>query len=258
MKLRNSFVAASCAAACLLSSCGRGADETMSVWMARSEMIRQAEGADLHLLGLRRVAEQAGDNELTSFAWADVDRQVTEPELMRNYLADNSVAFDDSLSLYRRRAADGDTLLHAWAIDNGRRLMALICLAADDKSPDAETLRPRAKRLAETLIRHRDPKTGLWRRILLCPTGDANRVDPAASAMITYALLKGARTGILPQDMAEAGREGLSHFAESFVKIGETTGDGRDLLSIVDSTPDSADNTEAVGAFMLSCLEIGL
>ncbi len=262
MSIRNictgAAIATTVATVGLLLSCSRGKEEAMSVWMARSEMVRQTEGDDLHTLGMRRVADKSGNAELRAFAWADVDRQISEPALMRRYLANTSVAFDENVDLFKRRAAEGDTLLHAWAIDNGRQLMAMVCLIADDETHASDSLKSNAQSLANALLKLRDGKDGLWRRILLSPKGDANDADPAASAMITYALLKGARTGVLPHEMAEAGREGLSHFTETFIQTTETTGDGRDLISVIDNTPDTINDTEATGAFLLSCLEVGL
>lgn len=254
------FKSIACAiVAIAMSSCSRRTDESLSLAMAQSEMVRQADLDGLELLGVRRVAEASGDAALLAYAWADADKQQTESSYMRTVIANENVAYDDSTGLYLRRTVYDDTIGHAWALDNARMLMSTVSLASDGQETDADTLRQTASRLASEVLTLRDGKTGLWLQVLNSPTGDANVADATASAMFTYALLKGARTGILPSEMREDGLEAFSHYVEHFIRVGETTGDGRNLLSIIGSHVQSGAEEinvpDAIGAFLMACIE---
>lgn len=244
-------------AAVAMVSCAGHTDESLSLAMAQSEMVRQADLDGLELLGVRRVAESSDDAALLAYAWADANKQQTESSYMRTMLANENVAYDDSTGLYLRRTVYDDTITHAWAIDNARILMSAVCLMSDAQAPDS--LRQTASRLANEIITMRDGKTGLWLHVMDSPAGDANVADATASAMFTYALLKGSRTGVLPSDMKEEGLEAFSHYVEHFIRVGETTGDGRNLLSIVgihaQSGAEEVNAPDAIGAFLMACVE---
>lgn len=246
-------------AAVTMSSCSGHTDESLSLAMAQSEMVRQADLDGLELLGFRRVAESSGDASLLAYAWADANKQQTESSYMHAMLANENVAYDDSTGLYRRRTVFDDTIAHAWALDNARILMSAVCLMSDAQAVAPDSLRQTASRLANEIITMRDGKTGLWLHVMDSPAGDANVADATASAMFTYALLKGSRTGVLPADMKEEGLEAFSHYVEHFIRVGETTGDGRNLLSIIGVHAQSGavevNFPDAIGAFLMACVE---
>lgn len=59
--------------------------------------------------------------------------------------------------------------------------------------------------------------------------------------------------------MKEEGLKAFSHYVEHFIRIGETTGDGRNLLSIIgiqaQSGAEEVNTPDAIGAFLLACIE---
>ncbi len=246
-------------AAVAMSSCSGHTDESLSLSLAQSEMVRQADLDGLELIGVRRVAESSGNASLLAYAWADANKQQTESSYMHAILANENVAYDDSTGLYLRRAVYDDTITHAWAIDNAQILMSAVCLMSDAQMATPDSLRQTAPRLASEIITMRDGKTGLWLHVMDSPAGDANVADATASAMFTYALLKGSRTGVLSSDMKEEGLKAFSHYVEHFIRIGETTGDGRNLLSIIgiqaQSGAEEVNTPDAIGAFLLACIE---
>lgn len=260
--VRNSLTAAlACAVVALsASSCAKHSSEPLSLWMARSEMARSVDPTGLQLVAMSRVADSFAADDLNSYVWQWADSLISERSVVQAYMADTMSVFDPEANLYRRRSAVADTALCAWSVDNGRRLLSLV--DAVEAGQGGDSLKVRLNAVAQTLMRLRDDKTGMWRRLLDCPGGDANTVEATSSALIVYAVLKGSRLGLLPSEMRAQAEECFSLFVEMFVRIGEKTGDGRNLLTVTqchmigDKSPDN--DPEAVGAFTLACLEVGM
>ncbi len=241
-------------------SCSKHGSEPLSLWMARSEVARSVDPVGLQLVAMSRVADSFAADDLRSYVWQWADSLTTEKSVAQSYMADSLSVFDASSNLYRRRSAVADTALCAWSVDNGRRLLSLVDAA--DAGVGGDTLKARLKAVSQAVMGLRDPKTGMWRRILDRPGGDANTVEATSSALIVYSVLKGCRLGLLPEEMRVQAEECFGQFVEMFVRIGEKTGDGRNLLTVCqchmigDKAPDN--DPEAVGAFMLASLEVGM
>lgn len=260
--VRNSLISAvACVAAIVAApSCSQHSGEPLSLWMARSEVARSVDPVGLQLVAMSRVADSFAAEDLRSYIWQWADSLTAERSVTQAYMADSLSVFDAGSNLYRRRSAVADTALRAWSVDNGRRLLSLVDAA--EAGVGGDTLKARLKAVAQAVMGLRDPKTGMWRRILDCPGGDANTVEATSSAMIVYSVLKGCRLGLLPEEMRAQAEECFGQFVEMFVRIGEKTGDGRNLLTVTqchmigDKAPDN--DPEAVGAFMLASLEVGM
>ncbi len=59
----------------------------------------------------------------------------------------------------------------------------------------------------QTMLRYRDPDTGLWLNLIDWPKGDGNLPEASGTAMMSYALLKGARLGLIGPSFAPVGAE---------------------------------------------------
>ena len=59
----------------------------------------------------------------------------------------------------------------------------------------------------DAILKYRDPESGLWLNLINAPQDDGNRPESSGTAMMSYALLKGARIGLLSPEKAAVGAE---------------------------------------------------
>ena len=61
--------------------------------------------------------------------------------------------------------------------------------------------------LAEGISRYADPETGMYAQVVDQPEREGNYLETSGSCMIAYAMLKGARLGVLPKSFATFGKK---------------------------------------------------
>lgn len=61
--------------------------------------------------------------------------------------------------------------------------------------------------LAEGISRYADPATGMYAQVVDQPEREGNYLETSGSCMIAYAMLKGARLGVLPKSFAALGKK---------------------------------------------------
>lgn len=120
-----------------------------------------------------------------------------------------------------------------WGRSNGWYAMAIVdCL--DDLPPthrDEDAIREVLRRLADGVVRHQDPKSGLWWQVMDQGGRAGNYLESSASSMLVYALAKGINRGYLPRDRyLPAVLKGYEGLVRDFIR---TDGDGRTGLTHV-------------------------
>ncbi len=73
------------------------------------------------------------------------------------------------------------------------------------------------QRLAQAVVKVQDPKSGAWYQVLDQGSREGNYLEASVSAMLAYALLKGARKGYLDREFAEAGRRAYDGLLREFI-----------------------------------------
>ena len=90
--------------------------------------------------------------------------------------------------------------------------------------PGRATLIAILARLADAVVKVQDPKSGTWFQVLDQGGREGNYLEASVSAMLSFALMKGARLGHLEARHGEAGRRAYDGFLKEFVVVGQ---DGR-------------------------------
>jgi unsaturated rhamnogalacturonyl hydrolase len=85
------------------------------------------------------------------------------------------------------------------------------------------------RRLAEALLRHRDPASKLWYQVVDLGGREGNYLEASASAMYAYVFARGAKHGDLPAMYLDAARESFRGILERLVTVDE-----RGLVSLHD------------------------
>lgn len=86
---------------------------------------------------------------------------------------------------------------------------------------ERRTLQKQLKDLAESLLAWQD-KSGMFYQIVNRPDLEKNYLETSGTALIAYALLKGARLGFLPERFARAGERAFNGIVEKYLKLDET------------------------------------
>ncbi|MDO4828964.1 MAG: glycoside hydrolase family 88 protein, partial [Clostridia bacterium] len=90
----------------------------------------------------------------------------------------------------------------------------LECLSGADR----RALSADFEKLSRALLRFRDPKTGMWNNLIDQSAENGNRAESSGTAMMAYSLQKGARLGLLPAELGEAGRDAFVRLTEEKLK----------------------------------------
>jgi len=109
---------------------------------------------------------------------------------------------------------------HAWG-----RALGWYCMAVVDALPfipegtfgRAEVINV-LRGIYEVLPEYADPESGMWYQVLDRPGAEGNYTEATASAMFTYAMLKGIRLGYLPADMKKYAVETYNKLIKEFVR----------------------------------------
>ena len=165
---------------------------------------------------------------------ADRGRKADFDDIARQFVLMEGRARDPRTGLLRhgwdesRRQlwADPETGLspNAWGRAVGWFAMALVdCLDWFPAGhPGADALRDILRRLAAAVLAVRDPDTGLWRQVLDQGDRAGNYLEASASCMLSYALAKGVRLGVLSDaDSGRASEAALESATARFIRLDE-------------------------------------
>lgn len=156
---------------------------------------------------------------------ADFDDIARQFILMESHARDKKTgllyhAWDQSK---KERWADANTGLskNFWARAVGWYGMALVDVLDQFPAnhPDRQKLLNILNRLAVSLKKYQDPKTGLWYQILDKAGKKGNYPESSASCMFVYTLAKGVRQGYLPAAYLPAARKGYNGIIKNFITI---------------------------------------
>lgn len=75
-----------------------------------------------------------------------------------------------------------------------------------DTDPEKE-IKPVFTGLMRTMLRYADPETGMYYQVVDQPEREGNYLETSGSCMIAYAMLKGVRLGVLPEEYAAFGKK---------------------------------------------------
>jgi unsaturated rhamnogalacturonyl hydrolase len=141
-----------------------------------------------------------------------------------------------------------------------------------EHDPDRARLIAILTRTATGIVRHQNPKTGVWYEILDKPEAKGNYLESSASGMFTYALAKGVRLGYLPPAFAVNAEHAWQGLLATFVKVDSdeavtitATVKGIDLGSAPShdgsfqyytSAPVIDNDPKGIGAFLLASSEM--
>ncbi|MDE6731818.1 MAG: glycoside hydrolase family 88 protein [Oscillospiraceae bacterium] len=73
----------------------------------------------------------------------------------------------------------------------------------------------------EGISRYSDPETGMYYQVIDCGGREGNYLETSGSSMIAYAMMKGARLGVLDKKYAEAGRKTFDGICRKYLTAGE-------------------------------------
>ena len=216
---------------------------------------------------------------------------------------DEPTAFDDVATqfvLMERHARDERTglLYHGWDESREQRWAdkttgrspsfwgravgwyAMALVDTLEQFPPAHPRRPELlailRRTADAVRRVQDPATGVWYQVLDQGGRKGNYLESSASAMFSYALLKGTRLGYLDEKDAAAGRRAYEGILQQFIttdvagtvsisRVCQVAGLGGDPNSsryrsgtyeYYLSEPIRSNDPKAVGPFILASLEM--
>ena len=79
----------------------------------------------------------------------------------------------------------------------------LECLTGSDRDELAKAF----EGFCESMLAYRDKESGLWLNLIDTPEGDGNESESSGTAMMAYALLKGARLGLIDIKYAAVGED---------------------------------------------------
>lgn len=112
----------------------------------------------------------------------------------------------------------GDVCPFHWLRAAGWYAMAQIdvieCLTGDERRKVADGFRA----FVSAMLAFRDAKTGMWNNLIDQPSGNGNRAESSGTAMMAYALLKGARLGALDEGMRAVGLDVFTRLTEEKLK----------------------------------------
>ena len=108
---------------------------------------------------------------------------------------------------------------HAWGRALGWYCMALVDVLPflPDDTPGKDRMLETLRGIVKTLPAYADPETGMWYQVLDRPGAEGNYVESTASAMFTYAMLKGCRYGWL--DCLDYAKDCYGKLLDTFVTI---------------------------------------
>ncbi|HUP60670.1 MAG TPA: pectate lyase [Thermoanaerobaculia bacterium] len=74
-------------------------------------------------------------------------------------------------------------------------------------------------RLAEAVVKVQDPQSGVWWQVLDDGGREGNYLESSVSSMLSFALMRAARTGVLDAKYGEAGRRAYDGILDEFIEV---------------------------------------
>lgn len=151
-------------------------------------------------------------------------------DILDQFQSAHRLLWDENLGLYvhgcdvSRQAdwADPETGRSecVWSRAEGWFLMALIDVyeLAVDHTPRATELGELLKNAVRGLLPYQDPETGMIYQVVEQKEYPGNYLETSGSAMIAYALMKGARLGVLDRALGEEGSRILDGIRDTYLK----------------------------------------
>jgi unsaturated rhamnogalacturonyl hydrolase len=78
------------------------------------------------------------------------------------------------------------------------------------------------REIIEGISQYADPETGMYYQVVDCGGREGNYLETSGSSMIAYAMLKGARLGVLDGKYAEYGRKTFDGICRRYLKISDS------------------------------------
>ena len=221
---------------------------------------------------LTTYADELGDSAL----------QAGYEDIVNQFVTCAHHTFDASTGLFRhayddaRQQAWADSLTgqsaHCWGRALGWYSMALVDVMDWLPSQYQAPLDSIFSVVAAGVARYQDDESGLWFQVMDQPGREGNYLESSCSAMFTYALYKGIRTGHLPESylsVAERAYEGmLAQFIETDSETGLVSLTRTCAVAGLGGNPYRsgtfdyyvgetirANDPKAVGPFLLACIE---
>ncbi len=133
--------------------------------------------------------------------FANVDRIMYDPD-RRLYLH----AYDESRAMFWADPRTGLSL-NVWSRACGWHVMAMadVLELLADEDCDSSPLRESFRRAVDGLLEYQH-ESGMWYQVTDRGNRKGNYLESSGTLMISYAILKGVRLGLLPAEYAEAGK----------------------------------------------------
>lgn len=162
-----------------------------------------------------------------------------------------------------------------WLRSMGWYLMALVdcmSLMSEELFEHYKALESIFKESVRGILRYQDKETGLFYQVIDHPEAEKNYLESSGSAMVAYAILKGARIGALNAEKyapcgrrafeglvthkLKAGEDGAEHLTDICAVAGLGPGEKRDgSVAYYVSEPRVSDDSKGVGPFMMAYAE---
>ncbi|MBO4446924.1 MAG: glycoside hydrolase family 88 protein, partial [Bacteroidales bacterium] len=160
-------------------------------------------------------------------------------ESMRQFLTAARVTLDPKTGLLRHAYDSSRQMFwcnpetgqsgHCWA-----RALGWYCMAAvevleivPEDTPGRDSLVAELRRIVRLIPRFSDRKSGMWYQVMDQPGREGNYLEATASAMFTYAILKGVRIGVLDSSLRCYGKACWRKLLKTFVTV-----DSRGLVNL--------------------------
>ena len=157
-------------------------------------------------------------------------------ESMNQFLTAARVTFDPATGLYRHAydstrgmfwcdPVSGQSA-HCWCRALGWYCMALVDVfdSVSEGTPGRAEVLEIFRGIVDALPRWADPESGMWYQVMDCPGREGNYLEATGSAMFTYAVLKGVRTGLLDPGLKDYGLSCWQNLLKTFVSTEEEDG----------------------------------
>ena len=162
------------------------------LYMGQPFMARYARSAG-DAASLRRIAER--------FRW--VNRELKNPATGLLCHAGNSK--DDVCAFHWLRACGWYAMAQADVLE---------CLEGEDRKELAGAF----KDFCDGMLKYMDKDSCMWLNLIDWPKGEGNNPETSGTAMMSYALLKGARIGLLSESYAEIGAQIFDRLTDQKLK----------------------------------------
>ena len=88
-----------------------------------------------------------------------------------------------------------------------------------DNDADKEELCGIFREVIDGLAQYADPETGMFWQVVDCGGREGNYLETSGSSMIAYAMMKGARLGVIDKKYAEAGKKAFDGICGKYLNI---------------------------------------